>query len=139
VLRASVDGFHHSQEHRYQKGEYSAAGYYEDTFDYRAVSDYLLRRTPSILLFDGVFLFRRELASHWDFRILVDVDPATSLARAIARDTGVLGSAGIVRRKYEARYEPAWRLYVQQETPDSKADIILDNRDFSQPRIVKPR
>jgi hypothetical protein len=28
VLRPSVDGFHHARERRYQKGEYSVAGYY---------------------------------------------------------------------------------------------------------------
>src|SRR5262249_59329107 len=41
----------------------------------------------SILLFDGVFLFRRELNSYWDFRVLLDVDADLSISRAITRDS----------------------------------------------------
>jgi uridine kinase len=90
----------------------------------------------SILLFEGLFLFRRGLNAYWDFRILLDVDPETSLSRALKRD--VVDPADIVRRKYELRYEPAWQMYVREEDPASKADVILDNRDFTHPAILKP-
>jgi uridine kinase len=167
VLRPSIDGFHHSRERRYQKGEFSAAGYYEDAYDYQAVIEYLLEplsgdafpvlcrqvahnwRTDmletappisieanSVLLFDGLFLFRRKLNTYWDFRILLDIDYTTSLSRALERDTGALGESDLVRKKYEVRYEPAWLMYVNQEHPESKADIIVDNRDFMNPRIL---
>jgi hypothetical protein len=79
---------------RYQQGEYSARGYYEDAFDYPAVVDFLHGPAgPTILLFEGIFLFRRELNAYWDFRILVDIDAATSLSRALERDTNVIGPA----------------------------------------------
>jgi hypothetical protein len=42
VLRPSVDGFHHPRERRYRQGEYSAAGYYQDAFNYQAVAHALL-------------------------------------------------------------------------------------------------
>ena len=166
VLRPSVDDFHHPRERRYRKGEFSAAGYYEDAYNYEAVIDFLLKplsgdefpilcrqaahnwRTDmldtapsvqvdanSVLLFDGLFLFRRELNSYWDFRILLDIDPATSVSRALGRDTGVQGEADFVRKKYEARYEPAWLIYLTEEHPESKADIIVDNRDYMNPKI----
>jgi uridine kinase len=168
VLRPSVDGFHHPRERRYQQGEFSASGYYEDAYNYQAVIEYLLEplsgdmfpvlcrqvahnwRTDmletappipvdanSVLLFDGLFLFRRELNTYWDFRILLDIDYTTSLSRALERDMGVLGEADIVRKKCEVRYEPAWLIYVDQERPESKADIIVDNRDFLNPKLLK--
>ena len=167
VVRPSVDGFHQPRERRYQKGEYSAIGYYEDAYDYQTVIDCLLGllsgavfpvlcrqaahdvRTnmpvaappisvscDSVLLFEGLFLFRRELNAYWDFRILLDIDPATSLSRAIERDT--IDPADIVRRKYEQRYEPAWQIYVNHEHPEFKADVIVDNCDFLQPQLLKP-
>ena len=34
VIRASIDGFHHPQHIRYQKGSYSPEGYYDDSFNY---------------------------------------------------------------------------------------------------------
>jgi uridine kinase len=92
----------------------------------------------SVLLFEGIFLFRRELNAYWDFRILLDVDLATSLSRALDRDTGVVGTADVVQRKYEVRYEPAWMIYVNEEHPEARADVIVDNRDFLRPEVVKP-
>jgi uridine kinase len=170
VLHPSVDGFHHPRERRYQKGEYSAQGYYEDAFDYQAVVDCLLRplsgsvfpascrqvahdvltdmpvADPPIgvgahaaLLFEGLFLFRRELNAYWDFRILLDVDAATCLSRDLDRYGGVTSPADILRRKFEVRYEPAWQIYVNEEHPEAKADVIVDNRDFMHPQILKPQ
>jgi uridine kinase len=166
VLRPSVDGFHHPRERRYIQGEYSAAGYYQDAFNYQAVAHALLEplsgdtfpvecrqvdlddRTDmpvdappvsaganSILLFDGVFLFRREINRFWDYRILVDIDADTSLARALIRDQE--SPADITRRKYAERYEPAWQIYCGEETPLAKAHVIVDNREISSPRILR--
>ena len=167
VLRPSVDGFHHPKAHRYRKGEYSAIGYYEDAFDYAAVVSHVLQplsgstfpvvcrrashdvRTDvaiddpievsadAVLLFDGVFLFRSELNAYWDLRVLVHVDPATSVSRAVERDQGPDAAADVVRRKYELRYEPAWLMYCGLELPELKADVVIDNTDFERPRIVK--
>ena len=92
----------------------------------------------SVLLFEGLFLFRRELNAYWDLRILLDVDPATCLSRDLERYGGVTGPADVLRRKFEVRYEPAWQIYVNQEHPESKADVIVDNRDFLHPRILFP-
>ena len=167
VLRPSVDGFHHPRERRYSKGEYSAAGYYEDAYNYPAVIEHLLGplsgnvfpalcrqvsydfradvpedsqpisvSADAVLLFEGLFLFRREINGYWDFRILIDVDPPTSLSRSLERDTGVLGPADTIRRKHELRYEPAWQIYLREEQPERKADVVIDNREFSQPRIL---
>jgi uridine kinase len=167
VLRPSADGFHHPRKHRYRQGEYSAGGYYEDAFNYRAVVNYLLQplsqhsfpvlcrhvahdvRTDmpisappvsveahSVLLFDGIFLFRPELNAYWNLRILVEIDAATSVSRAVERDT--TDPPDVVSRKYGERYEPAWQIYVAKERPAAKADLIVDNRDFLHPQVLKP-
>ena len=139
VRRPSVDGFHHPREHRYRQGEYSARGYYEDAYDYDAVVSALARPLPgnTILLFEGIFVFRRLLNNHWDYRILVDVDAATSRARSVVRDTGLIGPAELVRRKVEVRYEPAWQMYLAEENPEGKADVVIDNREVDNPQILK--
>jgi uridine kinase len=90
----------------------------------------------SVLLFEGLFLMRPEIDSYWDFRVLLHVDFATSLSRALDRD--LFSPAELVRRKHEARYEPAWQIYVNKEDPESKADVIVDNLDFLHTRILKP-
>ena len=167
VLCPSVDGFHHPRERRYPRGEFSAQGYYDCAYNYEEVVDTLLKplsgdtfpvlcrqisidlRTdlptypPSvsvsartILLFEGIFVFRKELNPYWDYRILLDVDPATALLRGLARDT--IRPPDVIRRRYERRYDPAWEIHLKTERPESKADVIVDNRDVSRPRILKP-
>ncbi|HEY6347712.1 MAG TPA: hypothetical protein VIY49_39980 [Bryobacteraceae bacterium] len=37
------------------------------------------------------------------------------------------------------RYEPAWQIYLREEHPESKADWIIDNRDFLKPQILAER
>jgi len=166
VLRPSVDGFHHPRERRYRQGEYSARGYYEDAFDYEAVRRSLLeplsehvfpvmcrevtfdyrRDLPvdaplvsvganSVLLFEGLFLFRREINAYWDYRVLLDIDPETALSRVLVRDT--VEPPDVIRRKYAARYEPAWQIYVGEQDPEAVADVAIDNRDAACPLILK--
>jgi uridine kinase len=164
ILRPSVDGFHHMKAHRYRQGEYSPRGYYEDAFDYQAVVECVLRPLSSdkfpvlcrqvahdwrtdmahdappvsvgantVLLFDGVFLFRRELDPYWDLRVLVEVDVETSIDRAVQRDASDERDA--IERKYRLRYEPAWLIYLEQERPHLKADLIVNNRDVFDPEV----
>ena len=93
----------------------------------------------AVLLFDGIFLFRRELNPYWDVRVLLDVDAATSMTRAVERDAAAPGSADTIRRKYEVRYEPAWRRYCDLEAPEVHADLIIDHTDVERPVILKVR
>jgi uridine kinase len=108
-------------------------------FDYRTDlpvdAPPLIARANSILLFDGVFLFRREIDGFWDYRILVDIGADTSLARALIRDQE--SPPEVTRRKYAERYEPAWQIYNREETPLAKAGVIIDNRKISSPRILR--
>ena len=66
------------------------------------------------------------------------MDAETSIKRAVARDaTNGLADADLVRQKYDRRYEPAWRIYEGSDDPDTKADVIVDNTDVVQPRLLK--
>jgi len=59
------------------------------------------------------------------------------MGRAVARDTGVLGTADAVRRKLAVRYDPAWQIYTNEENPEAKADVVIDNRDAANPQILR--
>jgi uridine kinase len=167
VLRPSVDGFHHPREYRYRKGESSALGYYEDAFNYAAVIECVLAplsqdqfpvqcrqvshnvRTDlpddsapisvgrnTVLLFDGVFLGRQELDRYWDLRILVNVDAETSIARGVRRDASS-GDSKDIETRYRLRYEPAWKIYLEKDRPEAKADFIVDNQDVDNPTLTR--
>jgi len=167
IIRASIDGFHNPKSIRYQKGRNSPEGYYKDSFNNQAIIDNLLAplgergnliyktvifdfRTDtevvvqhqtagkdSILIMDGVFLFRPELVGYWDIKIFIDADFEITVRRAIKRDGYYLGSKQEILEKYNRRYVPGQLLYFREAHPREKADIIIENNDFNNPVIIK--
>jgi uridine kinase len=158
VVRASVDGFHRPRAVRYRRGRTSPTGYWLDAFDYGQLADALLdpfrrgepvrtavhdvasdaalERQPvrvgpaDVLLVDGVFAHRDELAPYWDFSIYLFVDLAVSLARLVARDGPLV--------KVTDRYTGAHRLYLDACDPTRRATIVIDNTDLAAPRLISP-
>jgi uridine kinase len=90
----------------------------------------------SILLFEGVFLFRKELNQFWDYRIFVDIDFETSLERGIKRDSSLLGDEEVAQEKYTKRYIPGQKIYFEKCQPQEKADVIIKNDDPSNPTLI---
>jgi uridine kinase len=167
VIRASIDGFHNPKSIRYKKGHNSPEGYYKDSFNNQAIVDNLLAplgengnlqykkaifdfktdsevvlpveaaKKDSILIMDGVFLFRPEIVNYWDLKIFVEADFKITVSRATKRDGYYLGSEQEILAKYNQRYVPGQQLYFQEAQPQEKADIIIENSDFENPVITK--
>jgi len=68
---------------------------------------------------------------------LADVIHTVVLARALLRDVAVFGSPETVLERYSARYLPAQALYRQEADPIARANIVINNSDFSAPKIEK--
>jgi uridine kinase len=168
ALRASIDGFHRPRAARYRCGDLSAEGYYRDAFDIDAfvercarpflagarrvatrtfdleadaasVADAIGIDREAILIVDGVFLLRPELAPLWTVSVYLSVSPEESMRRALTRDVALMGSADRVRRRYLARYLPGQALYRRAADPESVADIVIDNERVDAPRILRWR
>src|SRR3989338_649644 len=167
VIQASIDGFHNPKSIRYQKGRNSPEGYYKDSFNNQAIINNLLAplgdngklqykkaifdfktdsevvlpvetaNKDSILIMDGVFLFRPELVNYWDLKIFVEADFKITVSRASKRDGYYLGSEQEILDKYNQRYVPGQKLYFQEAQPQETADIIIENSDFENPVITK--
>ncbi len=166
VLHASIDRFHNPREVRYHRGADSPEGYFYDSYDLAALRHDLLdplgpggsrevrlerfdfrSDTPvestvqtveprTILLFDGIFLQRPELADCWDVSIFVQVSFATVLTRAVARDRDIIGNPQAVIDRYTRRYIPAQRLYLEQYQPAQHANIVVYNDDPDHAKIT---
>jgi uridine kinase len=157
AVRASTDAFHNPVAVRRRRGEFSPEGYYRDAFDYVAIVDELLEPfragrtrvgtcrydygteepihvdvavpTRSVLLFDGVFLLRRELRQYWTLCVYLSVSPEESLRRGVERDAKLFGSEADAARRYAARYLPAQALYRAEVDPERLANIVVDNTE----------
>ncbi|MDP1615791.1 hypothetical protein [Phenylobacterium sp.] len=158
VLRASLDDFKRPWRDRGLYDRESGEGYYRNAFDYEAVRRLLLTpmagdglcalcsidpRTQidhsetcvqappdAILVVDGVFAFRPELNDHWDLRVWLEIATAESIARGLARD----GGDGSVMRD---RYVVSEDLYAADVDPAARADVVIDNSRFDQPRPLR--
>jgi len=165
VMRVSIDGFHNPAQIRHRRGRNCPQGYYEDSFNHTAILAHVLKplgpqgnrrfksaafdyrtETPvednwqqapadAILLFDGIFLHRPELQDHWDFTIFVDTHFDVILARACERDRQKFATAEGVRRRFEERFIPGSRLYLEARHPHLCANIVMDNNDVQRPTL----
>lgn len=118
--RLTVDDFLQPESARYAR-EFTAEGYYHDSFDYNAFRAAVIA-APRPLVVDGVFLQRPELDDLWDLRIWIDVSFEVALQRAVVRDAVLFDD---VRDRYERRYQPGQRLYLAKVDPRSRADIVV--------------
>jgi len=48
-----------------------------------------------------------------------------------------LGSEQEILDKYNERYVPGQQLYFQKANPQEKADIIIENSDYENPKIKR--
>jgi uridine kinase len=87
----------------------------------------------TIVLFDGVFLFRKELSPYIDYKIFIDVPFKESKNRVKNRDVPVYGD--MILRRYNEKYFPAQRKYLEEYPPSEIADMIVDNTNWEYPRV----
>ena len=87
----------------------------------------------AVLLFDGVFLLRKELFDRWDLRIFVSATFEEALDRSRVRDQTPLLSANEIEQRYRRRYMPSQQFYFETIRPAEHADIIVYNDEPLQP------
>lgn len=161
VVRTGIDSFHNPRAVRYARGKDSPEGFYRDSYNLDALRTLLLyparidrpfrtaafdHRTdrpvstnplrielPAVLIFDGLFLHRKELRDEWDLSIFLDVPFEVSYARMAKRD----GSDPDPNAPANRRYLEGQKLYFQEASPQKQADILIDYSDLDEPRIVR--
>lgn len=152
VGRISVDDFHHPRAIRYRCGRDSAEGYWLDAFDYARLradvldplgpggswcyrpvahdlaGDRVLRpeaevaAPDAVLVLDGVFLHRDELAGVWAFSVFLDVPFDVTARRMAVRD----GSPPDPEHPSLRRHLEAQQHYLRTCTPRHRASVVVD-------------
>jgi uridine kinase len=161
VIRASIDGFHNPRAVRYARGRSSPEGFFLDSYNYAAFRRHLIdpfrararsvemarydHRTDSevttshrevqdgmLLIVDGIFLHRDELAPLWNMSLFLDVPFATTFARMASRD----GTDPDPSAPSNRRYLEGQKLYLGTAAPQLRATIVIDNTDLAAPVIT---
>ncbi|MHB8380100.1 MAG: nucleoside/nucleotide kinase family protein [Acidimicrobiales bacterium] len=101
--------------------------------DHRAT--FVTAPDDAVLIVDSVFALRPEYDDYWDFRIWLEVEREVAVNRGIGRDIDAEGIDEATRVRRD-RYGPAEEIYIDAVRPTSKSDLIIDNNDFSRPKIL---
>ncbi|MCM3666374.1 hypothetical protein M3204_18300 [Mesobacillus subterraneus] len=164
VQTIHVDNFHNPKSQRYNENLSEPDQYFQLSIDFNFLKQSLLepikqlgkieigidhldlesdtvsvhkhyRITPNtIILIEGVFLYRPETRPFIDFFIFLKINEETALQRAWIRDVPSQGEEVI--GKYHTKYFPAQRRYLEEYRPDLVSDIVIDNSNLDNPQIV---
>ena len=148
-----LDDFLNPRAKRYRRGRHSPEGFYLDTYDLEGFDRWVLtplgsngdgrvkvrlfdhrRDAPtddapvaicpgSVVIVEGMFLHRPELAGRWDVSVFLSVPFAVSVARMAARD----GSSADPAHPSLRRYVEGQRMYLAACRPEARATFVLDN------------
>lgn len=161
VLGVSLDGFHRPRAQRYAAGT-GPEGFYRGSYDYEAfrrkvlgpfrsgrelvpavwdvTTDTAVYPDPvettddALLLVDGLFLHRPELAADWDASLFVRVPFEISVPRGNQRFPDRVGGDQDPDHQANRRYVGGQRLYLQ-EAEVWRATWVLDNSDLARPHL----
>ena len=173
VVRASIDSFHNPRQVRYRRGASSPVGFFLDSHDLDAVRRVLLEPLRSgqgvyatavfdeptdqpvvsetvgitgeeVLLFDGIFAMRDELAPYWDFTIFLDGQQRVDQRRLaliledLPPEPVAVVSHVLTWQQRIDRYSSGMRYYLDLVSPLEDVDIFIDNNDLAAPYITDP-
>lgn len=163
LLAVGIDGFHRPRSERHAHGS-TPETFYRDSYDYEAFRRSVLRPfreggaiTPAVwdvvadaavhpdpveasadalLVVEGIFLRRPELAQEWDASCLVTAPESITVPRGNARFPH-LADADDPAHPANERYVVGQRLYRQQARLFPPTWIV-DNSDLARPELVVP-
>ncbi|MBR4224446.1 MAG: uridine kinase [Oscillospiraceae bacterium] len=78
----------------------------------------------TVIVVEGIFLQRKEYRGSFDYMVYIDIPEEERLRRVLSRDT-YIGSEKDITAKYENRYFPAERRYVDEYRPAETADYVI--------------
>jgi len=106
--------------------------------DHEVTSSPQVAQLDAILIVEGIFLFLPDVASRLDHKIFLDVPFDVTWRRMLARhQDGQHLSVEEEKRLFATRYMPGQSLYLNEVHPSSLANIVIDNTDFENPRIIR--
>lgn len=89
----------------------------------------------TIVLIKGVLLYREPIDKYIDFKIYIDISFDEVIKRASKRDFVIFGDS--VSERYQNKYIPIQKLYLEKCTPKDKSNIVIDNEDYMHPKILQ--
>jgi uridine kinase len=90
-----------------------------------------------VVVVDGVFLHRPELADLWDATVWVEADIDVAANRGAERNRVWFDSLDETFERFRLRYKPAQRRYIEEQRPGERATFVFRNTDLREPELVR--
>lgn len=162
VIVIHVDDFLNPSPLRHAQGRNSPDGFWMDSYNYAALNEQVLiplgpdgngRYCPvaydpltdkvvhgevahapadAVIIVEGMFLHRDELISRWDASVFLHVPFTVTAARMAERN----GSNPDPEHATMRRYVGGQRRYFEAAQPWKRATFVVDNSDFTAPKIM---
>ena len=140
AVRITLDQFEQPTAERYARGDLSPEGYYLDAFDLERFRAHVLSvggPPELVVVADGVFFQRPELADLWDATVWVEADLDVAARRGAERNLVWFDSLDETHERYRTRYLPAQRRYIEEQRPHERATFVFRNTDLTEPELVR--
>jgi len=136
-----VDDFRRPTDFSGLPSEAESALYYDRYFDFSAVGQALAAWSQgpadgTVMVLEGVMLLRAALPAGTPL-IVLEVSAAEARRRILARDQAKGRTPEEVAGRIDRRYFPAQARYRATCDPLGRADLVIDNEDWSHPRLIR--
>lgn len=93
---------------------------------------------PCVYIIESIYLFRSDLIEYFDYKIFLEISEETCLDRCYKRerDHELYGDNQKIKEKYENYNFPGYRLFMEKYKPKLQADIVINNDDYLNPKII---
>lgn len=99
-----------------------------------AQADVVRAPEDALVVVEGMFLHRDELVPYWDASVFLDVPFIETAARMAVRN----GSSPDPEQPTMRRYVGGQRLYFEAARPWERATFVVENSDFTSPKVIRP-
>jgi uridine kinase len=134
-----VDDFRRPLDFSGLTPEAEAALYYEGYYDFAALDAALapvLEHGGALTVLEGVMPLRATLPVGAPL-IVLEVSVAEARRRIVARDQAKGRTPEEIAGRIDRRYFPAQARYRAAFDPLGRADLVIDNEDWTRPRVVR--
>jgi uridine kinase len=138
-----VDDFRRPVDFDAVAPEQEAALYYDSYYDFAALDETLATFLSGqaagesrVAIVEGVFVLRAGLLDGSPL-VVLDVTPEQARLRIVTRDQAKGRTIPEIWRRIDRRYFPGQARYRATFDPVGRADVLVDNSDWSHPRVVR--
>tara|TARA_Y100000310_G_C20698903_1_gene827849 strand:+ start:5902 stop:6462 length:561 start_codon:yes stop_codon:yes gene_type:complete len=135
-----LDSFKLSEEARTTLDCYDPDTYLTKWFDFQSFYDRVVDAKKSdvdVVLVEGLFLFKAPILEELNYKIYLQIGKDVAHSRITARDIPQEGTE-MTERKWKERSMPAQEKFHNEHNPKDCADLVIDNTDFTNPKIHLP-